>query len=195
MAGIVLWVCWGLFAAVWLAGALYNQRHAPPAQGRARSRPAVLLLAFAAVWLAQDVLPPGALAHLTVHNAGLTAAGLVILAVSTAFALWARAALGTMWSALPMAKQDHQLRTAGPYGITRHPIYTGIIGMLAGTALASGLGMWAPMLVLVVVGLSFKIRAEEQLMAATFPGQYEQYRREVPQLVPGLRLLGGAPGR
>ena len=34
------------------------------------------------------------------------------------------------------------LRTDGPYAITRHPIYTGLLGMLLGTALLGGLGQW-----------------------------------------------------
>jgi protein-S-isoprenylcysteine O-methyltransferase Ste14 len=37
-----------------------------------------------------------------------------------------------------VVKDDHVLRTDGPYGITRHPIYTGLLSMLAGTALIEG---------------------------------------------------------
>jgi len=58
--------------------------------------------------------------------------GLAILAVSTAFTIWARPALRTMWSFDPVVKQAHLLRTRGPYAVTRHPIYTGLLGMLLG---------------------------------------------------------------
>ena len=34
-----------------------------------------------------------------------------------------------------------------------------------------------------------KIRMEEHLMLATFPDEYPRYRRQVPQLVPGLYVL------
>jgi protein-S-isoprenylcysteine O-methyltransferase Ste14 len=48
--------------------------------------------------------------------------GLAILLAATALTLWARFALGLMWSAAPAVKEGHQLRTSGPYAITRHPI-------------------------------------------------------------------------
>jgi len=39
--------------------------------------------------------------------------------------------------------------------------------------------------------LQFKIHIEERLMLAEFPDDYPRYRQRVPQLVPGLRLVGG----
>lgn len=66
--------------------------------------------------------------------------GITLLVVCTAFTLWARAALGTMWTSSAVVKADPELRTDGPYGITRRPIYTGLLGMVAGTALIEGLG-------------------------------------------------------
>jgi protein-S-isoprenylcysteine O-methyltransferase Ste14 len=115
--------------------------------------------------------------------------GLAILAAATGFTLWARVALGTMWSAAPMVKQEHQLRTGGPYGITRHPIYTGILGMLLGTGLLAGAGRWALIFPVGLVIAEIKIHLEEGLMLATFPADYPRYRQRVPQLVPGLRLI------
>ena len=47
-----------------------------------------------------------------------------------------------MWSGAPAVKQEHQLRTNGPYSITRHPIYTGMLGMLLGCLLVTGGGRW-----------------------------------------------------
>jgi len=115
--------------------------------------------------------------------------GLAVLIASTAFALWARFSLGTSWSVAPQVGGDRRLRTGGPYAVTRHPIYTGLLGMLLGSALLGGLGQG---ILLVVVGLivfSVKIHTEEQLLLATFPGEYPGYRQRVPQLVPGLGVL------
>jgi protein-S-isoprenylcysteine O-methyltransferase Ste14 len=115
--------------------------------------------------------------------------GLAVLAASTVFTLWARFSLGTSWSVAPKVQGDHQLRTHGPYAVTRHPIYTGLLGMLLGATLLSGIGQW---IVLFPVGLTLfevKIRMEEHLMLATFPDKYPRYRRQVPQLVPGLFAL------
>jgi protein-S-isoprenylcysteine O-methyltransferase Ste14 len=112
--------------------------------------------------------------------------GLVVLAASTAFTLWARFSLGTMWSWDPVVREEHQLRTHGPYAVTRHPIYTGFLGMLLGTTLLSGIGPWIVLVPVAVILLEMKIRLEERLMLATFPDEYPRYRRQVPQLVPGL---------
>lgn len=106
----------------------------------------------------------------------------------TGFALWARFALGTGWSLAPEVGGDRRLHTSGPYGVTRHPIYTGLLGMLLGSALLTGSGQ---VIVLVPVGLvlfSVKIHFEERLLTATFGDEYTDYRRRVPQLVPGLSV-------
>ena len=78
--------------------------------------------------------------------------GLAVLVASTVFTLWARLSLGTMWSMAPKVKGGHQLRTHGPYAVTRHPIYTGLLGLLLGATLLTGIGQW---IVLFPVGLIF----------------------------------------
>jgi protein-S-isoprenylcysteine O-methyltransferase Ste14 len=85
-----------------------------------------------------------------------------------------------------MLRADHQLRTDGPYAITRHPIYTGLFGMLLGTVLLNGLGA---SLALIVVGsavLATRVPIEERLMNKTFPDEYARYRERVPRFVPRL---------
>ena len=128
---------------------------------------------------------------LEIHPPGLRILGLAILLAATALTVWARLALGAMWSAAPTVKQEHQLRTGGPYAITRHPIYTGFLGMMLGSLLLAGGGRWIVPFAIYLVALEFKIRIEERLMLAEFPDDYPRYRRHVPQLVPGLRLIAG----
>ena len=115
--------------------------------------------------------------------------GLAVLVASTVFTLWARFSLGTMWSVAPKVKGDHQLRTRGPYAVTRHPIYTGLLGMLLGATLLSGIGQWIVLFPVGLIVFEVKIRMEEHLMVATFPEEYPRYRRQVPQLIPGLYAL------
>jgi len=115
--------------------------------------------------------------------------GLVVLLASTGLAIWARLALGSMWSVGPEVGGDRSLRTRGPYGVTRHPIYTGFLGMIIGTMLLAG---GHELIALAVVGLilfEVKIYQEKRLMVATFPDEYADYRRRVPQIAPGLQLL------
>ena len=185
--------CWGAVAAVWIAGAIYNASRGSRARTRAPAvtRLPIVVLVLAA-WLLFFLVPGTDWHSLTVDTLWVRVPGLVILICSTVFALWARAALGTMWSSSPTVKAGHRLRTDGPYGVTRHPIYTGLLGMLLGTALLVGLGHWLVIFPLALVFAELRISTEEQLMSATFPDEYPESRRRVPQLVPGLRL--GARG-
>jgi protein-S-isoprenylcysteine O-methyltransferase Ste14 len=90
-----------------------------------------------------------------------------------------------MWSVTPnMLQQGHELRTTGPYAITRHPIYTGLSGMLLGTVLLNGLGTLLVIVVVGVAALAVRIPTEERLMSAAFPEEYARYSKRVPRLVP-----------
>ena len=50
-----------------------------------------------------------------------------VAALGLAFTWWARIHLGTLWSGRVTRKADHHIIDTGPYGIVRHPIYTGIL--------------------------------------------------------------------
>jgi protein-S-isoprenylcysteine O-methyltransferase Ste14 len=178
---VVTWACWGSVAVAWVAGALLARSPGPARSGRDPS--SLAAAAAAAVVLAT---PESVWRSLVVDSPWVRLAGAVVLVIATVATLWARWALGAMWSMAPRVQQAHQLRTTGPYAITRHPIYTGLLGMLAGTALTQGLGRWAAVFVAVAIILILKLHAEERLLAAEFPEQYERYRREVPQLIPRL---------
>ncbi|MGH3852376.1 MAG: methyltransferase family protein [Pseudonocardiaceae bacterium] len=188
LPAITVTICWALFALVWLAGAIYNARRAPAV--RERSSAAAQWLIGAVIFLVLDRITPTRIWRpLMVDARWLVVLGLAVLVVSTAFTLWARAELGTMWSSTAVVKDDHVLRTDGPYAITRHPIYTGLLGMLAGTGLIDGLGRWVVFFGIAVLIAGLKIRAEERLLDRTLGGAYDQYRQRVPLLVPGPRSV------
>jgi protein-S-isoprenylcysteine O-methyltransferase Ste14 len=189
LAGVALVACWGTVLVVWLAGAIYNAAHAPRKRIRGESRPVMLIGASFLVCAIVLVFGRGFAQDFVVDASWVRLLGLVVLVASTLFALWARFSLGTSWSVGAQVGGDRRLRTRGPYAVTRHPIYTGLLGMLVGTALVGGLGQW---IVLVAAGLvvaEVKIHMEEQLLLAIFPEEYPRYRRQVPQLVPGLGVL------
>ncbi len=179
-------VCWALFALVWLAGAIYNSRRAPAVRERSVSV-SPWFIGPAAVLVLGWLVPARWWRSITVDARWLVVIGVAVLVASTAFTLWARLALGTMWASSAVVKDDHALRIDGPYGITRHPIYTGLLGMLAGTAAIDGLGRWVAFFGLGVLLVGLKIRAEERLLDRTLGGAYDQYRQRVPLIVPGLR--------
>jgi protein-S-isoprenylcysteine O-methyltransferase Ste14 len=180
--------CWGAFALTWVSGAVYNAFRGPTQRTRAPYGSVVVIVGFI-VRIIDRTMPRTDWPSLTVQSLWVRGFGLVLLVGFTAFRLWARLVLGTMWSSAPMVKQEHELRTDGPYGVTRHPIYTGMLGMVLGTVLLVGVGRWALIFPVGLVLFEMKIRMEEPLMEATFPDQYPRYRLRVPQLVPGLRLV------
>ncbi|WP_329741776.1 isoprenylcysteine carboxylmethyltransferase family protein [Dyella sp. A6] len=112
--------------------------------------------------------------------------GMLVLLCGLGFACWARVVLGRNWSADVQVKQDHELVQQGPYRWVRHPIYTGMLLGLAGTALA--LGQWRDLLALALVAGSFwyKLRHEERWMREVFGAVYEDYMRRTKALIPWL---------
>jgi len=83
-------------------------------------------------------------------------------------------------------KEDHELIERGPYRIVRHPIYTGILAMFAGTAIA--MGYVGAFLGLLLVSLSFwlKLKREEDLMLKHFHAKYAAYQCRVKSIIPFL---------
>ena len=110
--------------------------------------------------------------------------GFAMLVVGLAFSVWARVHLGGNWSGVVTVKEGHELIRTGPYGYVRHPIYTGILTGIIGTAICSRTLGALLGFVIIAVGLKRKLRIEETLMRETFPGQYERYCEEVPALLP-----------
>ena len=107
----------------------------------------------------------------------LTAAGLLL-------AVWARQYLGSNWSGTVTIKEDHELITSGPYALVRHPIYTGLLLALAGSAMA--IGEWRAVLAFALASLALwrKLRLEEHLLHQQFGETYQAYCRRVPALIP-----------
>ncbi|HEU4642541.1 MAG TPA: isoprenylcysteine carboxylmethyltransferase family protein [Gemmatimonadaceae bacterium] len=124
--------------------------------------------------LRQRFLPPSAV--LAMLGVALTAAGL-------GFATWARRHLGRNWSAAVTVKNEHTLITTGPYRWVRHPIYSGLLLALVGSAVA--IGEWRAVLAvaLALAGIVRKVVLEDSRLRETFP-QFDQYRRDTAALVP-----------
>jgi protein-S-isoprenylcysteine O-methyltransferase Ste14 len=87
-----------------------------------------------------------------------------------------------MWSSSAQIKEKHKLRTEGPYSITRHPIYTGLLGMLLGTTLIFGFGYSFIILIYVLIGFKVKINNEEKLLIETFGEEYKDFQKRTPKL-------------
>lgn len=180
-----MWITW---AAIWLLGAMRTKR----AQTRLNWSEALTYMApmllgawlfFAdhrallrvRLWL--PAIPE--LPWLMSLGAAATFAGLL-------FAVWARLYLGKNWSGLVTVKHDHELIRSGPYRFVRHPIYSGILLALVGTAVCRR-NVWGILgVALIWLGLWLKSRLEERFMVETFGAQYDDYRRTTGALLPRM---------
>ncbi|WP_221358959.1 methyltransferase family protein [Streptomyces beigongshangae] len=185
MAEVLRWSvavgCWGLLVMAWTVGAVHAARRAPRKQARSRPGGMLPLAVVPLTWAVGMLFPferwpvlPGALAT--------AAAGMLPLCM--AFTLWSRATLGAMWTPRPAIRTGHLLRTSGPYAVTRHPIYTGVLAMILCTALLSRQSWALALFAVAVLTLTVKIRAEEQLLREVFGPEYDTYRARVPRLLP-----------
>ena len=101
-------------------------------------------------------------------------------------AFWARRHLGRNWSGAITIAVDHQLVRSGPYRKVRHPIYTAMLMMYAGTTVVSGESHALLALAIVVGAYWRKMRLEERNLRDAFGGDYDEYCSATWALVPGL---------
>jgi protein-S-isoprenylcysteine O-methyltransferase Ste14 len=172
---------WGAIAIMWLRLAPHVPAGGARPTGNGLSRLAGLLAIGA-------VLSPATLWQpLQTDSPLVRAIGTMLLFPAGAFAIWARVRLGEMWSSSVAAARSHRLVTHGPYAVTRHPIYTGVLAMLGASAMAEGLGRWLAIGGCASAVLIVKTHQEEQVLAHLFMGAYGEYRARVPRLLPRLR--------
>jgi protein-S-isoprenylcysteine O-methyltransferase Ste14 len=179
------YVIWAAWALSWWLAALWSSR-AESRASVAEQVPYRLLniSGFVLLFAVQTRRYHGPLRLWTLPtSAGWAMATLCL--VGFAFAWWARIHLGRLWSAFVTRKADHHIIDTGPYGMVRHPIYTGII--LAAFALAIEKGTVFALAGALLSSLGFWINARleegflrEQLGAHV----YDTYRRRVPMLLP-----------
>ena len=111
--------------------------------------------------------------------------GLFINYAGVIFAIAARLYLGNNWSARVSIKEDHELITSGPYSITRHPIYTGMLFGIIGAAIIQAETRSIPAIILFIAGVHLKISYEEKMMRSQFTA-YAEYSRRTRKLIPFL---------
>ncbi len=179
---------WLILLAYWAISAF---RVRPTQQAEpAASRLAVLAIVVAAFtilfgpWLRSSLLGQRFVPNLP----KIKYLGVGLIWVGIGIAIWARYHLGEYWSARITIKVDHKLIDSGPYTYIRHPIYSGILLALIGTALAVGnwRGVIAFFLILVVYVL--KARREESLLTRELGETYREYRNRTGMLIPRWKM-------
>jgi protein-S-isoprenylcysteine O-methyltransferase Ste14 len=107
--------------------------------------------------------------------------------IGLAVALWARIHLGQYWSDKVVLKVDHQLICTGPYAHMRHPIYSGVLLGVLGTAVV--LGEWRGLLAfaLLLTNYTIKARREERILAERFSDEFREHMNHAGFLLPRFR--------
>ena len=178
---------WLLFVAYWAVAAAGAKRNASTRRWRREIglRLVVILLIVALLQsrsLRQFLAETQRSAS---HSAilGWTGAALCLLGFS--LAINARRHLGRNWG-MPMSRKEQpELVTSGPYARIRHPIYTGLILAMLGSAIGVNV-FWALLLVLVGAYFIYSARREETVMLQLFPKQYAAYMARTGMLAPCL---------
>jgi protein-S-isoprenylcysteine O-methyltransferase Ste14 len=172
---IAIAIAWVVFWVIWLVAAF----GAKQGRGGVRQIPLRGLSALAVILLFR-VFRGGSL---QVHSLVLGVIGVAVFATGIALAIWARIYLGRNWGMPTTQKDDPELVTSGPYRFVRHPIYSGILLGVLGTALATNL---LGVIIVGVLGAYFYYSAlvEEKNLTATFPTTYPAYRTSTKMLIP-----------
>jgi protein-S-isoprenylcysteine O-methyltransferase Ste14 len=172
---IAIDIAWVIFGVYWLASAVGVKE----GRGSRRRIPLNGLTAVSVVVLVR-VFRGGGLA---VHSPVLGAVGAVVFAGGIALAVYSRVQLGRNWGMPMTQKAEPELVTSGPYRFVRHPIYSGLLVALLGTALVTNL---VGLIIVAILGAYFYYCAfvEEKNLTATFPTSYPVYQTSTKMLIP-----------
>ena len=185
------WLIWNLIPGMWIAWCLYWVISARGTKRTVRreswvSRIShVLPLIIGILLVALPHIPSALFATRILPRTFVTYwVGVTLTFLGLAFAVWARRHIGSNWSGTVTVKENHALVRTGPYAWVRHPIYTGLLLAILGTAVARGelRGVWA--LAMCTIAFVSKLRIEERWMRQEFGEEYARYSASVPALIP-----------
>ncbi|MGA9995440.1 MAG: isoprenylcysteine carboxylmethyltransferase family protein [Pyrinomonadaceae bacterium] len=178
-------LCWLAFAAAFIF------RSKPPATTESKRESASIfgivlqMVGYALVWSwRRPIFTPIVVMNRNIEIA-LAVLTMLIAAASVLLIMSAVRVLGKQWSLTARVVEEHKLITAGPYKFVRHPIYTGMLGMLLATGLA--LSQWPALtiaLIVFAVGTMIRVRSEEKLLRETFGAEYDAYAGRVNAVLP-----------
>ena len=116
--------------------------------------------------------------------------GVALSALGLALRVAAMRQLGARFSPLVALQRDHTLETTGWYARVRHPGYTGALLASLGAAVTFGSALALPLVAIMLLAQSARIRREETLLAERFGDTWRAYAARTGALWP---RLGGAP--
>jgi len=174
---VVILVGWVAFSIYWVAASVGVKAGRTTWARSAGVRVAIILIVL--LLLRVQVLK----GHVATDDPWLTGIGLAIFLLGLALAVWARVYLGRNWGTPMSKKVEPELVTTGPYRTIRHPIYSGIILAMIGTAVAISF-FWLIVAVLLGAYFLYSAAMEERYMARLFPEAYPRYKQSSKMLIP-----------
>jgi protein-S-isoprenylcysteine O-methyltransferase Ste14 len=190
MQHLTLWqiemLPWYAFLIVWAIGALKLKPTKAAEPDAARLFTGIVMACALALLFSHWVR--GGILGMRVFpdSPGLERTGVALTFAGAAFAILARMSLGQNWSSRVTLKVGHELIRSGPYKYVRHPIYTGILLAIVGTAIVVGEWRGIFAIALSIIALGLKAQREELLLSTEFGGGYRQYREQTGFLIPRL---------
>lgn len=179
---MALWIGWAVYWRISSSGTKSNVRRESPASRAAHIVP--LMLSYLLIAAPRIPGPEWFFRPLVANFFMAYWSGIALLVAGLGFAIWARVHLGRNWSGTVTLKQGHELIQTGPYALVRHPIYTGLLLAILGSALCRNQWRGVLSVALAAAAFTYKLRLEERWMVETFGDQYRSYRARVRALIP-----------
>lgn len=179
---------WTVFCLVWLIAALRTKRAQTRAAFGFRLLYGIPVFIASYLMFGEILVLPWLGTRLYPLTLPVATIGVVLTALGIALAIWARFYIGQNWSSAVTVKVDHQLIRTGPYAWVRHPIYSGILLGIIGTALIRREPRGFIAVLIFWFAFRVKSRMEESFMLRTFGPEYEDYCHNTGGLIPRLHL-------
>jgi protein-S-isoprenylcysteine O-methyltransferase Ste14 len=176
---------WLLFTVYWVISARFAKRSIVGTAWWKHVTLRMVILALVVIAVSSSTLRHGlrmAQAY-QAHHALMAVIGIILVVLGISLAVWARIELGRNWGTPMSQRVDPELVTGGPYAYVRHPIYSGIILGMIGSAIGHSIA-WTLPLVLFGAYFIYSARREEEFMCRQFPDSYPAYMQRTAMLVP-----------
>jgi protein-S-isoprenylcysteine O-methyltransferase Ste14 len=179
-AYVLLFFGWSVWALPFVLAHLRGGETAKHVDRRARWGMVLQAIAYAALWQGRFWKHP-----VSSWRLGL-AIGFLLLANVLAWS--GTRSLGRQWRLDAGLNAEHQLVTAGPYRIIRHPIYASMLCLLLGIGfLITPWALFGIALALFLVGTEIRVRVEDALLASRFGETFREYAGRVSAYIPFVR--------
>jgi len=176
---------WAMLAVYWLVSA-FGRKPARRRENPLARLTHTIFMALAFYLLYTKSGPPWLRIRFLPDMPAVAWLGLFLTALGIGLAIWARAHLGKQWSGEVTIWEDHKLIATGPYARIRHPIYTGLLIAMLGTAFTIGEIRGLVAVLIATVGFWWKARKEEAFLREQFGEGFEAHKKRTGFFFPRM---------